>query len=77
MYIDNAFSKWATLADDQQTVSVQNTAFNFQIVEWLCPGVASLTYTHPVYHPVYINLCPTYREYIQPRFNIPPGIYRT
>ena len=33
IYIDNAYPKWATLAADQQTVSVQNTAFNFQIVE--------------------------------------------
>ena len=37
IYIDNAYPKWATLAADKQTVSVQNTAFNFQIVEWLCP----------------------------------------
>ena len=39
IYIDNAYPKWATLAADQQTVSVQNTAFNFKIVEWLCPGI--------------------------------------
>ena len=39
IYIDNAYPKWATLAADQQTVSVQNTAFNFQIVDWLCPVI--------------------------------------
>ena len=39
IYINNAYPKCATLVADQQTKSVQNTAFNFQIVEWLCPGI--------------------------------------
>ena len=41
------------------------------------PGVASLTYPPSSIPPGIINLGPTYRGYIQPRFNIPPGVYGT
>ena len=41
-------------------------------------GVPSLTYPPPSsIPPGIINLGPTYRGYIQPRFNIPPRIYGT
>ena len=40
-------------------------------------GVASLTYPPSSIPPGIINLGPTYRGYIQPRFNIPPGVYGT
>ena len=40
-------------------------------------GVPSLTYPRSSIPPGIINLGPTYRGYIQPRFNIPPGVYGT
>ena len=46
-------------------------------VQFIDPGVASLTYPPSSIPPGIINLGPTYRGYIQPRFNIPPGVYGT
>ena len=52
---------------------------NQSALRTLTPGVTSLTYPPPPSSipPGIINLGPTYRGYIQPRFNIPPGVYGT
>ena len=43
-------------------------------MNWPGTGVTSLTYPPPLqYTPGIINLGPTYRGYIQPRFDIPRG----
>ena len=62
--------RWAASCIEHQGWSIT------QSPAW-CPGVASLTYPPSSIPPGIINLGPTYRGYIQPRFNIPPGVYGT
>ena len=38
-------------------------------------GVTNLTYPPIQCTPGIINLGPTYRGYIRPRFNVPPGVH--